>query len=139
MHGLFQHLFDSLMDQDTEILEGMSGLAAIWYIVLMSAHDLLVMIPQGYVVYAYIFCICTLLGGSCQIAAVFNGHHKPRRSAAFGGLLFWCFLASVAWLHHHNSPGTYGHPGAVAAYMSLAIGNALAYFKLGELTTNAGS
>jgi len=139
MRKVMEHLFDSLMDQDTEILEGMSGLAAIWYVILMSKHDILTMMPTNFQLYVYLFSFSVILGGSCQILAVYNDNHGQRKAAAFGGLLFWSFLAAVAWCHQSSSGSLYGHTGSVAAYFSIALGNALAYLKLGDINANAGS
>jgi len=105
MRKIVEHLFDSLMDQDTEILEGMSGLAAIWYIILMSKHDVQTMMPTDFLFYMYLFSFSVILGASCQIIAVYNDNHGQRKAAAFGGLLFWSFLAAVAWFHQSNSSG----------------------------------
>lgn len=139
MRKVIDHLFNSLMDQDTEILEGMSGFAAIWYVILMSKHDVLTMMPSNFSLYVYLFTFSVILGGSCQILAVYNDNHCQRKAGAFGGLLFWSFLAAVAWFHQSGSSGLYGHTGSVAAYFSLALGNALAYVKLGDINANAGS
>lgn len=130
-----KNFFTVLWNKDSDILEVTSGWAALGWILLASEHDIDVILTKTAGIFEYIFEFGISLWGVSQIAALHKGIHAVRRSAAFVGILFWTFLGFMAWNHQMYSTMTsilQGHPGATGVYISLAFGNALVYFKLGQ-------
>lgn len=130
-----RNFFTVLWDKDADILEVTSGWAGIGWIILSSQHDINVILTRNAGIFKYIFELGIFLWGASQIIALYKGVHKIRRSAAFVGILFWTFLGFIAWNHQMYSTMSsvwQGHPGACGVYISLAFGNALVYFKLGQ-------
>lgn len=137
MKKLQNHLklfFQRVMADDTDILEAASGFAGIGFVLLMSDHDAhtyLVIPPMWPDV---LFRISVLVGAGGQLVSVYRDDLRGRRAGAFGAMLFWTFVAYILWDHQivDTQYGRIGHPSAVASFIAFALGNAMAYVKLGK-------
>ncbi len=126
--------FQRVMADDTDILEAASGFAGIGFVALMSDHDAHTYLTIPPMWPDIVFRISVLLGAGGQLVSVYRDDFRGRRAGAFGAMLFWTFVAAVLWNHQivDAQYGKIGHPSAVASFIAFAVGNAMAYIKLGR-------
>lgn len=126
--------FDRVMAEDTDILEAASGAAGVGFSLLMSDHDVNTFLRCHTHVSEVLFRASVILGAGGQLISVYFDDSRARRAGAFGAMIFWTYIAYILWDHQiiDSHYGKIGHPSSVAAYCAFAIGNMLAYVKLGR-------
>lgn len=113
----------------TDLIEILSAIAVLLWLFLASPHDIAVILAVKDYFFRHLFVTCMVCLGLLQLYASSIDDFGGRRAAAICMTMCWIFLGISALSHHLFQVYT-GHPAAAGVYLSLALGNTLAFVKM---------